>query len=130
MVLVMPVAVFVLEQLVHVHVFVLVTLADVEPDANHHQPRRHAETPSHRLAEQEDANERTDERRGREVRAGPSCAQASEGHHEQDKTHAIAQQSDQGGEPQYGRARSRRAERQRDGDVNASGDETLHRCNL
>src|SRR5207237_7084286 len=97
MVLVMLVAVFVLEQLVHVLMFV--TLADVEPDADHHQPRRHAEAPGDRLTKQEDTNERTDERRGREVRAGPSRAQLSEGQHEQDKTHAIAQQSEQSGEP-------------------------------
>ena len=128
MVRVMLVAVFVLEQLVDV--FMFVTLADVEPDANHHQPRRHAETPSHRLAEQEDANERTDERRGREIRAGPSRAEVSEGSHEQDETHAIAQQSKQSREPHQGRAGSRRTARQRDRDVDPAGDETFHRCNV
>ena len=61
MVLVMPVAVFVLEQLVHV--FMFVTLADVEPDADHHQRRRHAEAHGHRLTEQEHANERTEAQR-------------------------------------------------------------------
>src|SRR5258708_39870019 len=82
-----------------VQVFLFVTHGDGEPGPKYHHTRRHTETSGHRLTEQEDANERTDERRGREVRAGPSRAQASEGHHEQDKTHAIAQQSDQGGEP-------------------------------
>src|SRR6266404_9354080 len=119
MVLVMLVAVFVLEQLVHV--FMFVTLADVDPDADHHQPRRPAETPGHRLTEQEDANEPTDEWRGGEIRDGPSRAKVSERQHEQDKTHAIAQQSEQSGEPQNGRAGNRGAERQRDADVDTSG---------
>ena len=53
-----------------VSVGVPMALAQVQPDAQAHQQRRHPERRRRRLTEQQDAQGGADERRGREIGAG------------------------------------------------------------
>lgn len=64
MVLVMHVSVRVLDRLVHV--LMIVTLGDVQPDADHHQRRRHSQPGRQWLLEHDHTNQRAHEGRRRE----------------------------------------------------------------
>ena len=91
MVLVVPVQVFVLERLMHVHV--LVPLADVEPHADAHQRAPDGELNGERLSQRNDGRDRAEERSRREIRAGPCGAERAERAHEEHQTHSVAEEA-------------------------------------
>ena len=67
------------------HMGVLVTLGQVQPDAGSHQHARDGQPGGRRLSERDHGGERTEKRRGREVGAGARGPEIAQGEDEQDE---------------------------------------------
>jgi hypothetical protein len=93
--LVMHVRVLVLERLMNV--LVLVSLGEVEPDAQAHECASDKEPQRHRLAEHWDCEERPDKGRGREIGAGSRCPQVPQRQHKQSQAHPVAEEAHEQG---------------------------------
>ena len=93
-VLVVHVRVVVVE--LDVGVRVLVALGEVEPDARCHQETRRHEPPRQLLREDQHREDGAEERRQREVGAGPRGSDLPERAHEEHEAHAIADEPERG----------------------------------
>lgn len=71
-------------------VLVLVALRKVQINPQSHQQRCNEELGRDRLREQGDRERRADERRSREIRAGPGAAQRTKRQNKQHQTNAVA----------------------------------------
>jgi hypothetical protein len=74
---------------------VSVALGQVQPDANSHQARRQPERQRRRLAEHQVAQRGADKWRGGKVSTGARSTQVTESPHEEDKTDAVTDQTNE-----------------------------------
>ena len=93
MMLVMHMPVLVFERLVHM--LVLVPFGEMQIKADRHQHAGSQQRGGQRLAEHDHRNPRADERRRREIRAGPRRAEMPQRQHEQHQADSIADKPNQ-----------------------------------
>ena len=113
-----------------VHVFVLMTFADVQPHTEHHECAGKPERDGRVFAEQQQRDTCTQERRRRKIRTGARRAERAQRQYKKHEAHAVAGQSEKTSNKHMREGRESITRGERDRDVDATGDGTFDRRDL